>query len=59
MRLAGGSKDLGELERVAECFRGSEKNFQKVLDDVAKADQNLASLLLTTNRESELKRAAR
>ena len=35
-------------------LEGSEKNFQKALDDAAKADQNLASLLLTTKRESEL-----
>ena len=45
----------GELERVAEC---SENNFSKVLDDTAKADQNLASLLLTTKRESELIKVA-
>jgi len=29
-------------------LKGSKKNFSKVLDDAAKADQNLASLLLTT-----------
>jgi len=40
-------------------LEGSKKNFQKVLDDTAKADQNLASLLLTTKRESELMKAAR
>ncbi|WP_165917748.1 hypothetical protein [Roseateles saccharophilus] len=34
------------------------RNFQKVLDDIAKADQNLASLLLTTKRESEQLKAA-
>jgi len=39
-------------------LEGSEKNFQKVLDDAAKADQNLASLLLMTKRESELIEAA-
>ena len=39
-----GCKAWGELERVAECFG---KKFPKVLDDAAKADQNLASLLLT------------
>ncbi len=33
-------------------LEGSEKNFQKVLDDAAKADQNLASLLLTTNAKA-------
>jgi len=27
------------------------RNFQKVLDDDAKADQNLASLLMTTNQQ--------
>ena len=28
------------------------KNFQKALDDAAKADQNLASLLLTTDAKA-------
>ena len=50
--------NLGELERVAECF---ENNFSKVLDDAAKADQNLASLLLTksseTNKATAVKKA--
>jgi hypothetical protein len=32
-----------------ECF---EKNFSKVLDGAAKADQNLASLLLTKRSET-------
>ena len=49
----GGLKSLGRAEELVE-YGGSKKNFQKVLDDAAKADQNLASLLLTTNCESEL-----
>ena len=35
-------------------LEGSKKNFQKVLDDTAKADQNLASLLLTTKARKRI-----
>lgn len=52
MKLAGrAAKPAGELEGSsgAEVLKNSvRKNFKKVLDDAAKADQNLASLLLTT-----------
>ena len=48
-----GLKAWGELESSLSA-EGSEKNFQKVLDDAAKADQNLASLLLTTKCECSL-----
>ncbi|MFG6433904.1 hypothetical protein, partial [Roseateles sp. LYH14W] len=38
---------------VRRVLRGVRKEFNKVLDDAAKADQNLASLLLTTDCESD------
>ena len=38
----------GEFESLS-AWEVSKKNFSKVLDGDAKADQNLASLLLTTN----------
>ena len=52
MGLAGGPQGLRRAGEFVGCWMflktESEKNFQKVLDDAAKADQNLASLLLTT-----------
>ena len=42
----------GELEGSLGA-EGSEENFQKVLDDAAKADQNLASLLLSSNAKAK------
>ncbi|WP_394512158.1 hypothetical protein [Roseateles sp. DXS20W] len=41
------SKDFRRAGEAAKCWKVLEKNFQKVLDDTAKADQNLASLLLS------------
>jgi hypothetical protein len=55
----GGSQGPGGLERVARRF---ENKFSKALDDAAKADQNLASLLLTnglkTNQMTATKKAS-
>jgi hypothetical protein len=42
-----GLQSSGADREVAKCWEGSSRIFQKLLDDAAKADQNLASLLLT------------
>jgi len=56
MREAGRLKSLWraiEARWVLKILRMlSERSFQKVLDDAAKADQNLASLLLATEAKA-------
>jgi hypothetical protein len=56
LREAGRPKGLRraiEARWVLKILRMlSGRNFQKVLDDAAKADQNLASLLLTTEAKA-------
>ncbi|MFG6417363.1 hypothetical protein ACG02S_26075, partial [Roseateles sp. DC23W] len=48
-----GPKGSGELESLSSA---SKNYFSKVLDDAAKADQNLASLLMTATRKRSLNR---